>query len=59
MRLSADKIHQIKSIMKDRFNKEVSDEEAQLIGLATLEFVIAKSKHKPTALNFTEEEING
>ena len=55
MRFSEEKIRQIKSIMKNQFDKEVTDEEAQMIGMATLQFVIAKAQDKPIILNLTEE----
>ena len=45
--------------MKNQFNKDLTDEEAHLVGLATLEFVIAKARYKPIILNISEEEANG
>jgi len=45
--------------MKERFDKDVTDDEAQLIGMATLNFVLAKAKSELIILNITEEEING
>ena len=59
MRFSEDRIKNIQSIMKDQFGKDVTDEEAQQIGLAVLAFVIAKAEHEPIVLNLTEDEING
>ena len=59
MRLSDEKIKSIKLIMKNQFNKDLTDEEAHLVGLATLEFVIAKARYKPIILNISEEEANG
>jgi len=59
MRFSQERIQEIKTIMKERFDKDVTDDEAQLIGMATLNFVLAKAKSELIILNITEEEING
>lgn len=59
MRFSKHRIKQIKLIMKDQFDKDITDDEAQQIGLAVLAFVIAKAEHEPIILNLTEDEING
>lgn len=42
MRLSNKQIRQLQIILKDETNKEYSEEELQLIGLAIVRFIIAK-----------------
>ena len=56
MRLSKDKINSIQQIMKDRFGKVLSDEEAQDVGMAVLQFVIAKSMGDPEAIKLLGED---
>lgn len=42
MRLTYKQIRQLQIILKDETNKEYSDEELQLVGLAIVRFIIAK-----------------
>lgn len=44
--------------MKDQFNREVTDEEAQQIGLAVLTFVVAQARATSQIIEITGEHDN-
>lgn len=54
MRISKEKIKDIQSIMKNRFGTDISDEQAQEIGLATIAFLIAKVQSNPHLIKSLE-----
>lgn len=46
MRLSKERINALQKLLKDEFNIDYTDEEAQQAGLAIMHFAIAKERRK-------------
>jgi hypothetical protein len=48
MKLSQERINELKKLLKEQFDLEYTDEQAQEAGLAIMRFVVAKEQQKNT-----------
>ena len=56
MRISKEKIKDMQFIMKNRFGMDISDEQAQEIGLAIIAMLIAKARRDPQLIKSLENK---